>query len=85
MAKKHHPPKSDALCPALEALIGDGGQITLGAVGPIRNAAIAAMPAGMLAALVRRQGETLPQILQRLDAAVVQAVVENRVINEMTV
>ena len=46
------PPQSDALCPALEALIGDGGQITLGAVGPVRNAAIAAQPAGMLAALV---------------------------------
>ena len=85
MAKKHHPLKSDALCPALEALISDGGQITLGAVGPVRNAAIAAMPAGMLAALVRRKGETLPQILQRLDAAVVQSVLENRVINEMTV
>jgi hypothetical protein len=42
------------------------------------------MPAGMLAALVRRKGETLPQILQRLDAAVVQSVLENRVINEMT-
>lgn len=84
MAKKHHQLKSDALCPALEALIGDGGQITLGAVGPVRNAAIAAMPTGMLAALVRRKGETLPQILQRLDAALVQAVLENRVINEMT-
>lgn len=84
MAKKHHQLKSDALCPALEALIGDGGQITLGAVGPARNVAIAAMPAGMLAALVRRKGETLPQILQRLDAAVVQAVLENCVINEMT-
>ena len=42
------------------------------------------MPSGMLAALVRRKGETLPQILQRLDAAIVQAVLENRVINEMT-
>lgn len=44
----------------------------------------ALMPTGMLAALVRRKGETLPQILQRLDAALVQAVVENRIINEMT-
>jgi len=84
MAKKPHQVKSDAQCLALEALIGDGGQITLGAVGPVRNAAIAAMPSGMLAALVRRKGETLPQILQRLDAALVLAVVENRVINEMT-
>lgn len=74
---------SDALCPALEALIGDGGQVTLGAVGGVPNAAIAAMPTGMIAGLVRRKGETLPQILQRLDAAVVQAVVENRLINEL--
>jgi len=84
MAKKHPKVTPDAPCPALEALIGDGGQITLGAVGPVPNVAIAAMPTGMLAALVRRKGETLPQVLQRLDAAIVQAVVENRVINEMT-
>lgn len=58
------------------------GKSLLGAVGPVLNAAIAAMPTGMLAALVRRKGETLPQILQRLDAALVQAVSENRVISE---
>jgi hypothetical protein len=68
--------------PALEALIGDGGQVTLGAVGPVRNAAIASMPTGMMAGLVRRKSETLPQILQRLDAALVQSVVENRIISE---
>jgi hypothetical protein len=79
---KHRATTSDAPCPALEALICDGGQVTLGAVGPVPNAAIAAMPTGMLAALVRRKGETLPQILQRLDAALVQAVSENRVISE---
>jgi hypothetical protein len=83
VSRKRHQSPADAFCPALEALIGDGGQITLGAVGLVRNAAIAAMPAGMLAALVRRKGETLPQILQRLDAALEQAVIENRVINEM--
>lgn len=80
---KHRRTTSDALCPALEALISDGGQVTLGAVGPIPNAAIAAMRTGMLAGLVRRQGETLPQILQRLDAALVQAISENRVISEL--
>lgn len=79
---KHRKARSDALCPALEALISDGGQVTLGAVGSIPNAAVAAMPKGMLAALVRRPGETIPQILQRLDAALVQAVSENRVISE---
>jgi hypothetical protein len=80
---KHRKVTSGALCPALEALICDGGQVTLGAVGSIPNAAIAAMPNGMLAGLVRRKGETLPQILQRLDAALVQAVSENRVISEL--
>jgi hypothetical protein len=38
---------------------------------------------GMLAVLVRRMGETLPQILERLDAALMQVVSENRVISEL--
>jgi hypothetical protein len=37
----------------------------------------------MLASLVRRQGESWNALLRRLDEAVMQSVVENRVINEM--
>jgi hypothetical protein len=67
----------------MQALMNDGGQVTLGAIGPFPAAAAAAMPAGMLAGLVRRQGESWNTLLRRLDEAVMQAVVENRVINEM--
>lgn len=54
---------------ALEEFIADDGQISIGNVGPVRGAAVASDPNTMLAALVRRPGETLPQLLMRLDAA----------------
>ena len=60
--------------PNLEAFLEtDGPQISIGAVGPIQCAAVAADPHNMLAALVRRPGETLQQLLERLDAAVLLA------------
>lgn len=68
---------------ALQALMDDGGQITLGAVDAIPAAAIASMPQGMLAGLMRRNGESWNDLLLRLDAAVVQSIVENRVIGDL--
>jgi len=68
---------------ALQALMDDGGQVTLGAVDAIPAAAIASMPHGMLAGLMRRSGESWSDLLLRLDAAVVQSVVENRVISDL--
>lgn len=60
--------------PNLEAFLeGDGPQLSIGAIGPIQCAAVAADPHNMLAALVRRPGETLQQLLERLDAAVALA------------
>lgn len=44
---------------SIEALIDDGGEITLGAVGNIECAATAADHHNTLAMLVRRDGETL--------------------------
>lgn len=70
---------------ALEALINDGGSVTFGAVNPFPDVAIAAMPAGMTAALVRRPEETIPQILQRLNDTVVQGFLENRIISELEI
>jgi hypothetical protein len=61
------------------ALMNDGGQVTLGAIGPFPAAAL---PAGMLAGLVRRKGESWNQLLHRLDETVMQTVVENLVINQ---
>jgi len=54
----------------IAALIDNGGQITLGALHPIACVAIANDDHNSLAMLQRRPGETLHQLLQRLDAAV---------------
>ena len=51
----------------IEALIDDGGEITLGA---IEYAATAADDHNSLAMLVRREGETLNALLRRLDKAI---------------
>lgn len=54
----------------IEALIDDGGDITVGPIGPIRCAATAADGHNALAMLVRRDGETLQALLRRLDRAI---------------
>jgi len=63
----------------------DGGQVTMGAVGEIPAAAVASMPQGMFAGLMRRNGESWGNLLLRLDEAVMQSVVENRVISDLHV
>jgi hypothetical protein len=55
---------------SLEVLIEDGGEITVGAIGPIECAATAAGDHNALAMLVRRKGETLNALLRRLDRAI---------------
>lgn len=57
----------------IEALIADGGNITLGAVDSIECVAAAADPHNALALLVRREGETLSALLKRLDKAIGKA------------
>jgi len=54
----------------IEALIEDGGDITLGAMGAIECAATAADDHNALAMLVRREGETINALLKRLDRAI---------------
>jgi hypothetical protein len=55
-------------------LIEADGQITLGRVHPIRNCvATATNKAQCLAMLARRDGETLDDLLHRLDAAIADA------------
>ena len=58
----------------IEALIADGGEITLGAIGRIDCAATAADGHNCLAMLVRREGETLNALLRRLDKAIASVV-----------
>lgn len=54
----------------IEALIEDGGDITLGRLGVIDCAATASTGHNVAAMLVRRDGETLTALLQRLDRAI---------------
>ena len=54
----------------IEALIADGGDITLGAMYPIECAATAADGHNSVAMLVRREGETLNALLKQLDKAI---------------
>jgi hypothetical protein len=53
----------------IEFLVQGRGDVTLGQVGPVECAATAADGDQMLAALVRRDNESLEQLLDRLDAA----------------
>lgn len=54
----------------VEALIEDGGEVTLGAIGCVECAATAVDGHNALAMLVRRDGETLNALLKRLDRAI---------------
>ena len=59
-----------ALTNYIEALIEDGGEITLGALPPHQCVATAADASNCLAMLVRRDGESLDALLTRLDNAI---------------
>ena len=54
-------------------LISNGGEISLGPVGPVECAAVATDESNCLAMLERRDGESLHQLLVRLDAAIARA------------
>jgi hypothetical protein len=54
----------------IEALIDDGGDITVGRIAGIGCAATAADGHNALAMLARRDGETLNALLKRLDKAI---------------
>lgn len=54
----------------IDSLIGDGGEITLGARASVECVASAADHSNCLAMLVRRDGETLGALLKRLDKAI---------------
>lgn len=54
----------------IDALIDDGGDITVGPVANIDCVASAADGSNTLAMLVRREGETLGALLKRLDRAI---------------
>lgn len=59
------------------------GQITIGEIPPIRRAALAAQGKKARVALVGRDGETIAQLLERLDTALGKAMAEDAVIDEV--
>jgi hypothetical protein len=59
------------------------GEITVGQLRPIGCVATACDDDSTLAMLVRRKGETLLQLLTRLDQAIAQAYEENDCIDEI--
>jgi hypothetical protein len=54
----------------IEALIDDGGEITVGHISGVGCAATAADGHNALAMIVRREGETLTALIHRLDKAI---------------
>jgi hypothetical protein len=80
MSKK---PVFDAdLLPHLADLI-DYGEITIGTLEPVGGVATAVDGSNGLAMLVRRDGETFLQLLQRLDLAVALAFTEDILTDEV--
>ena len=69
--------------PNIEFLIDGNGDITIGEVGPVACAAAASNEYQALAMLVRRDGETLEQLLVRLDHAIGMAEEEEIFIDEI--
>jgi hypothetical protein len=59
------------------------GQITLGEIPPIRRAALAAQGKKVRVALVCGEGESVAQLLQRLDAGLAQVMADGSIIDEV--
>jgi hypothetical protein len=59
------------------------GQITIGEIPPLRRAALAAQGKKARVALVSKDGETITQLLERLDTALGKAMAEDSVIDEV--
>ena len=57
----------------IDFLVRGNGDVTIGRIGPIRCAAVAADGDQQIAALVRRPRESLEDFLARLDAAIEKA------------
>lgn len=67
----------------IETLIDEGGEITLGKLTPFDCVATACDEATCLAMLVRRDGETLNQLIKRLDKAIHLAWTDDWFIDEV--
>ena len=74
---------SDAGMKHIEALIEDGGEITVGDTHGVGCAATAADGHNTLAMLARRDGETLNALLRRLDRALGRYYDDGTVVDEV--
>lgn len=63
--------------PNIESLIDEDGQITVGMLDPVGCVAIANDEHNAMAMLRRRYGESLADLLLRLDAAIEKAIEED--------
>ena len=81
MAKPSPPPTSFEHIQAF--LNHPRGQITIGEIPPIRSAALAAEGKKVRVALVRRDGETVAELLFRLEAALASKAVIDEVLPEI--
>jgi len=67
----------------IDSLVKGNGDITIGRIGPVRCAAVAADGDQQLAMLVRRSRESLEDFLDRLDTAIGKAWDEEEYIDEI--
>jgi hypothetical protein len=81
---KKSPTSSRANLQHLQAFLDKThGQVAFGEIPPIRRAAYAAIGKKMHVALVAREGESVAELLQRLDVALGKAMAEGTVIDEV--
>jgi hypothetical protein len=67
----------------IDALVKAGGEVTIGRIGPVPCAATAADEDQSLAMLARKPEESLEELLDRLDRAIVKAWDEDDYIDEI--
>ena len=77
------PAQTDQWPNIVELLDQAGGHIGIGRMPPIESAAVAVTETELIASLVRRNGESFPELLQRLDTAIGKALHEGVVTNEV--
>ncbi len=69
--------------PNIEAILEDGGDITVGRVGPIDCVASASTSHNCPVMLVRREGESFVALLRRLDRSIGKAWDQETTIDEV--
>ena len=67
----------------IETLVAEGGDISIGAVSPLNCVAAACDGSNCLAMLVRRDGESLRELIERLDKAIALAWSDDLFIDEV--